>query len=325
MEDRADIETKVVRMNIFLAPSLFWNLKRSVMSGVSINELDIRDSSLRKEIATRYRAGVIKIWALKEELHNRWASINEGDYVLFYHRGKLIYAGKVSFKYPFVVQPEQVEVGKRLAETIWGRDTDGKTWPYLFFLEDVREIDLPLSKFNELAGYKLRGIIGFMRMRKEKASKVINYLQQIYVKPPAKPTPKPPSLLQHEEIVDAIYALGELVGYKPEKKWRHKRYEFDIAWHKPPRVGPKHVFEVHVKGNLEAALLRLKHAYDLWESQIFLVSTEDQLKKARAKFVGELHELKDKLILLDIKSLEEFYNFKGRFEWLERKFGLRPR
>jgi len=97
-----------------------------------------------------------------------------------------------------------------------------------------------------------------------------------------------------------------------------------VVWHKPPRVGPKYVFEVHIKGSLEESLLRLKHAYDLWGSQIFLVSTEDQLKKARSKFLGELHELKDKATLLDIKIVKEFLDFKGKYEWLERKFGLGP-
>ena len=84
------------------------------------------------------------------------------------------------------------------------------------------------------------------------------------------------------------------------------------------------MFEVHLKGSLEAALLRLKHAHDLWESQIFLISTEDQLKEAQTKFLGELHEIRDKVTLLDVKSAEEFYDFKGKYEWLERKFGLRP-
>jgi hypothetical protein len=75
---------------------------------------------------------------------------------------------------------------------------------------------------------------------------------------------------------------------------------------------------------LEAALLRLKHAYDIWESQIFLVSTEDGLEEAESKFLGELHELKDKVTLLNIENVEEFYKFKGKFEWIERKFGLKP-
>lgn len=306
-------------MRVFLAPGLFKNIKRSIMDGVKLDELDVRDPSLRRAIAARYGSGVIRLWALKGSLRNRWASIGEGDYVLFYHRGRFIYVGKVSFKYPFKDEPEQVEVGDRLADSVWGRDVSGKTWPYLFFLEDVKEIDLPLSKFNELTGYNLKAVAGFMRMREQKAVKVIKYLQRI-VKPP-----KPPSLVRHDEVVDAIYALGELIGYKPDKKWRHGRYEFDVVWHKPPRIGPKYVFEVHLRGSLEAALLRLKHAYDLWGSQLFLVSTENQLKDAQAKFLGELHELKDKVTLLEIKTVEEFYNFKGKFEWLERKFGLRPR
>ncbi|MGC9202812.1 MAG: hypothetical protein ACP5HX_09130, partial [Thermoproteota archaeon] len=67
-----------------------------------------------------------------------------------------------------------------------------------------------------------------------------------------------------------------------------------------------------------------KHAHDLWESQLFLVSTEDQLKEAQNKFLGELHEIKDEVTLVDVKEIEEFYSFKGKYEWLERKFGLRP-
>jgi len=311
-------------MRVFLAPGFFKNIKRSIENGVKINELDIRDSLLKEEILKHYHNGIVKLWALKETLYSRWLSISKGDYVLFYHAGKFIYVGRVIFKYPFENKPEQVEVGSYLAESVWGKDIDGKTWPYLFFLEDVREIDIPLSMFNELTGYNLNAVGGFMKVKEEKASKVIEYLQQIYLKPLTKIPSKSLELLQHDEIVDIIYALGEIIGYKPDKKWRHEKYEFDVVWHKPPRIGPKYVFEVHLKGSLEAALLRLKHAYDLWESQIFLVSTEDQLKEAQSKFLGELHELKDKVILLDIKNIKDFYEFKGKFEWLERKFGLRP-
>jgi len=28
--------------------------------------------------------------------------------------------------------------------------------------------------------------------------------------------------------------------------------------------------------------------------------------------------------LLDVKNVKEFCDFKGKFEWLERKFGLKP-
>jgi len=47
-------------------------------------------------------------------------------------------------------------------------------------------------------------------------------------------------------------------------------------------------------------------------------------QRSPKEFLGELHEIKDKITLVDINEIEEFYNFKGKYEWLERKFGLRP-
>jgi len=316
-------------MNIFLTPGLFKNIKRSIIDGVKIDDLDLRDLSLRRKILDVYRDTIIRLWALKESLYPQWRRINEGDHVLFYHGGKFIYVGEVSFKYPFEDSSEQVEIGSYLAEKIWGRDVEGRTWPYLIFLRNVREINLPLSKFNELTGYSLRFVRKFMKVREERTSRMVEYLQQVYCESRIESRHEPSQLTvydrTHDQIVDYLYALGELIGYTPQRKWRHERYEFDVVWFKPPRVGPKYVFEIHLRGNLEAALLRLKHAYDLWESQIFLVSTEDKLKEAQTKFLGELHELTDKIVLVTIKDIEEFYHFKGRFEWLERKFGLRPR
>ncbi|MEM2123389.1 MAG: hypothetical protein QXE79_07110 [Candidatus Bathyarchaeia archaeon] len=312
-------------MKVFLAPGFFKSIKRSIIDGIKVDELDIRDPILKEKILESYSGEAVKMWGLKEPLHSRWVDISDGDYVLFVHAGKLIYASRVCFKYPFADDPNQREVGDYMAESIWGKDAeDGRTWSYLIFLKDVRNIDLPLSKLNELTGYNLKSVRGFMKIHREKTLRIIEYLREIYGKPPTIPAPKPPHLLQHDQIVDYIYGLGELIGYKPERKWRHEKYEFDVVWHKPPKIGPKYVFEVHMKGNLEAALLRLKHAHDLWESQIFLVSTEDQLKEAQSKFLGELHELRDRVTLLDVRDVKEFYEFKGRFEWLERKFGLKP-
>lgn len=317
-------------MKIFLAPGLLRNIKKSIIDGVTIDSIDIRDPELMDKLSKEYLENIIRLWAFKETLRSIWKSMSEGDFVLFYNSGKFMYAGKVYFKYPFKEETDQIEKANYLSESVWGRDVDGSTWTYIVFLKDIREINLTLSEFNNLTGYNLTSIRKSMKVREEKSPGLMNWLQQLYLKSPEKPKIKPGIKkmetveIEHDEIVDLLFALGELIGYKPERKWRHKGYEFDVVWFKPPREGPKHVFEVHLKGNLEAALLRLKHAYDLWESQIFLISTEDKLKEAQTKFLGELHELKDKIVLVNIESIEEFYNFKGKYEWLERKFGLKP-
>jgi hypothetical protein len=314
-------------MKIFLAPGFLKNIKRSVIEGVQRSELEITDPSLADLIDQEYGNFPLKLWGMKETKRsvNLWRICNKGDLLLFYHGGKFLAAGKVIFKYPFSDDlPAQLEISSKLAEKIWGKDTDGKTWPYLVFISEVQEIDLPLSQFNELTGYRFSAVGGFMSMREERTQKLLDFLSHVR---PTKPAKKGVEM-KHDQIVDIIYDLGKIIGYKPEKKWRFGGYEFDVVWNKPPRIGPRCVFEIQFKGSIEAALTKLKHAYDLWGSQVFFVSDEDQIEKAEKKFLGgSFHELVEDgmLTLLKLEDITQFYEFKGKFEWLERKFGLKPR
>ena len=123
----------------------------------------------------------------------------------------------------------------------------------------------------------------------------------------------------HDEIVDMIFALRELIGYKLERKWRYGNYDLiNIIWFKPPRTGPKFVFEVYLKEGLQASLLRIMHAYELWKSVLFLILNRGTYWNIAKTFLKE-HGFKDKVTLLRVKDIEEFCEFKRRFEWLERK------
>lgn|GEM_PF-5320655 len=60
----------------------------------------------------------------------------------------------------------------------------------------------------------------------------------------------------------------------------------------------------------------------------FFLSTGDEIGQAKEKYlVGASHELAEEgaLTLVPMAEVEDFHKFKGRFEWLERRFGLRPR
>jgi predicted RNA-binding protein len=319
---------------IFLAPGLLAHIRKSVIEGVQADELIGRDSRLKELVQHHYVSTKARLWGLKDTLKGLWNQANHGDYILFYHAGNFEYAGKILFRYPFEAAAGQVEEATKIAEKVWGKDPqDGKTWSYLIFIGDIMEAKIPLEKFNELTGYKFeakpgKAVIHFMKVREDRAGNLLTFLDGLYKAPAKSPeiTPTLPDL--HEQIAQKIYELGEVIGYRPEKKWRREGYEYDVVWHKPPREGPKCVFEVHIKGNLGDSLLRLKHAYDRWESQLFLVSTEDQINEAKSKYlVGALHELGESgaLTLLKIDEVEGFHKFKSQFEWLERRFGLRPR
>jgi predicted RNA-binding protein len=316
-------------MNIFLVPGILKNIRRSVIDGVNLPEIKAEDLALLERLKEKYGATPIRLWGVKESLRGIWKHAREGDYMLFYNNKKFVRIGRVVLTYPFSMEePDQMRIGNELAESVWGKDVDGKTWPFLFFLADVKEIDVDLNKFNKMTGYKTIGVAGFMKVSDAKLKELEqrydglkNFVTQlIEVTPPPSP---PPPLSKHEELVTMIQELGELIGYKPEKKWRREGYEFDVVWFKPPREGPKCVFEVHLKGNLAQALSTLKHAWDRWESQIFLVSSKESLDEAKDKFLGgTFHEIKDVITLVNISEVEDFCRFKGKFEWLERKFGL---
>jgi predicted RNA-binding protein len=315
--------------NIILAPGLSAHIRKSIVEGVFLENLAVKDHSLNELIQRYYSSGKVTLWGFKEALKGLWKRLKPEDYMLFYQSGKFTHAGKIAFLYPFKDVSEQFEEAARIAEKVWGKDPkDGKTWPYLIFIHDIREMEIPLEKFNEMTGYRLKAIAGSMRVREDKIGKLIAFLNNIYKGPTRAQVTAltPPDL--HEQVVQIIYELGEIIGYKPERRWRKEGYEYDVVWHKPPREGPKYVFEVHVRGNLGDTLLRLKHAYDRWESQLFLVSTEDQLNEARTKYlVGALHELAETgaLTLLKIDEIKVFHNFKTQYEWLEKRFGLRPK
>jgi predicted RNA-binding protein len=321
-------------VKVFLAPGLLAHIRKSIVEGIPQEELPIKDSSLNELIQRYYASGRVTLWGFKETLRGLWGKAKPEDYVLFYHGGEFPYVSKISFLYPFKDTAEQYEEATKIAEKVWGKDPrDGKTWSYLIFVYDVREVKFPLEKFNEVTGYKFeakpgKAVMRSIKVRGNRAEKLLTFLNDIYRAPTKAPVtaPTPPDL--HEQIVQSIYELGEIIGYIPEKKWRKEGYEYDVVWHKPPREGPKCVFEVHIKGDLGEALLRLKHAHDRWESQLFLISTEDQLNEAKTKYLkGALHELAETgaLTLLKIDEVKEFHNFKSRYEWLEKRLGLRPR
>lgn len=321
-------------VKVILAPGLLAHIRKSIIDGIPSGDLTIKDSSLNELVQCFYSSGKVTLWGFKEALKGLWKRAKPEDYVLFYHAGEFPYAGKISFLYPFKDVREQIEEATKIAEKVWGKDPrDGKTWSYLMFIHNVREVSISLEKFNEMTGYKFeakpgKAVIRSIRVREDRAEKLLTFLNNLYQIPTKAPVTAPTTPDLHEQVVQRIYELGEIIGYTPERKWRKEGYEYDVVWHKPPREGPKCVFEVHVKGNLGDALLRLKHAHDRWESQLFLISTEDQLNEAKTKYLtGALHELAETgaLTLLKINEVKEFHNFKSQYEWLEKRFGLRPR
>lgn len=84
-------------VRVVLAPGLLVHLRKSVIDGIQLQDLTIRDSSLNELIQRYYSSGKVTLWGFKEALKGLWSEVERGDYVLFYHAGEFPYVGKILF------------------------------------------------------------------------------------------------------------------------------------------------------------------------------------------------------------------------------------
>ena len=75
----------------------------------------------------------------------------------------------------------------------------------------------------------------------------------------------------HKEIKTMLVQIGHLQRFIAEKEFPMDGERLDVVWRRVVRSVPTYVFEVQVGGDVCHALGKLKHAYDLWNSRIYLV------------------------------------------------------
>jgi 5-methylcytosine-specific restriction endonuclease McrA len=168
--------------NIFLAPraneTSYKNFESTIVGGRTYKFLEPYLTQTEKEALSRYQKKKISVWGNKESLKARWLKMRPGDYVLFYARGKFYYSGRV------VLTKFSNELGAKL----WPLDKqDGKPWNCLFFIDNLRKINLPIGILQEMADYSedWKVVMGFMPLREaatqaivEKFGSVENFINQ---------------------------------------------------------------------------------------------------------------------------------------------------
>ncbi|MFX0097783.1 MAG: DUF1802 family protein [Candidatus Hodarchaeota archaeon] len=132
------------------------------------------------------------------------------------------------------------------------------------------------------------------------------------------PSPEAKVRLGHKVLVKALEDLAAIFDYQVSER-RCGRYILDCTWKTRLREKPSHAFEVHIGGDLFKDIASLKHAWDVWGSKPFLVSSSEKLEKARDLISGAFHEIEDKIIYISVEDLMEFYRFKKKYSKLENQ------
>ena len=126
----------------------------------------------------------------------------------------------------------------------------------------------------------------------------------------------------HNEIRDAIQELGELRGYRAARvEYPIGGRRLDVAWKKVEQGSPAAVFEVHIRGDVFEALVKLMRAREKWPgAEIFLVTTSEYADKAREE-VKEL-PIKDVLHIISCDDIIELHDLMKRVKELEKRCGF---
>lgn len=266
------------------------------------------------------------IWGVKETLYTEWKALDPGNIIFFYVtktiRG-VVGIGRVATKFiqDKPLWPDEIALGKVI-------------YPYRFEFHTDYLIERDAWKTKKITA-KLspregRSGIGFLK--EETIEKLITGFREKFNYTVSKnekaeeitqetAVAEQPSLT-HAKIQELIFEIGRLDRLISEKEYHMENERLDVVWRRIEKSVPTYVFEIQVGGDIYHALGKLKHAFDLWNSKIFLVAQKEDFAKAELLLAGTFHEIKDKIKKIPISKIHELYQQKRRWIDLENEMGL---
>lgn len=162
-----------------------------------------------------YHGGPFAVWGAVPGSGNlrTWEVMEPGDYVLIYRGGRVIFAAEVALK----------TRNPQMAEYLWGKDTQGKTWEYMYFLVNPQQVNVSMSKLNPYLGYSENYFPrGFMAIEQEKVNglltrygDVLSALQKIGVGKELEVVTK-----REEDLVELEEKIEKAPTEHDEMQWR---------------------------------------------------------------------------------------------------------
>lgn len=249
------------------------------------------------------------IWGLTPRQKRRWENLAENDVVLFWVTetvAGIIGYGSVGTKF-IQDQPlwaEEIKQGKII-------------WPLRF--EFNVEYCLPPNRWEmdriTSDTLKLKVAVGFQKIESHLAEQIVSQFRQIKAEQPVE-------VPLHKDLQQKLIEIGKLQKYLAEAEYTFDIGKLDVVWRRIERSVPTYVFEVHVSGDIYHALVKLKHAFDLWNSRLFLVAPQADLDKARHLLSGSFHEISDRVKFIEQDKVEELSKRKRSYLEFEKELGL---
>lgn len=265
-----------------------------------------------------------KLWGLRDKiaLKKHWDKLQIGDYLFFYVSSPIsgiIGFGKVKSKtiQDKPIWPDELIVNKVIYPYRFELDIEYCLPIHLWRKNNVPIRDLRLnfraginSQKNEEEIIKLIYRID----EKWNTNLSLKFIEEVKEKIEYK------SL--HDKIKDFIFKIGKIEKYVCDKEYNMDSQKLDVVWRRVERSVPNFAFEVQIGGNLYQALAKLKHAYDLWNSNIFIVIEEKDKGRVETLLSGTFHEIERIIKIIEVRNIEKLYDLEDKSRELRKKIGL---
>jgi len=261
------------------------------------------------------------VWGVREgNLVRYWKKLEKGDLLLFYVKSpitgiigvgileskfkqdkplwpdeirekKVIYPYRFDFKILGIISPE-----KWKNEAISIRDLKAGIQAGVNPTRNPQVIKEIIDRLNE------RWKIDFEYTPQEKKEKITSSI--------------------HDQIRNKLFEIGTLEKFISEKEYPIDGERLDVTWRRVVRGVPTRVFEVQVGGNVHQALSKLKHSFDLWNSEPYLIIDDKSRQKAEELLSGTFHELKEHVKVIPLDKVDQLYKALTSEKNLKEEFGL---
>jgi predicted RNA-binding protein len=253
------------------------------------------------------------IWGLQDKKKSWWGRLTEGDGLVFYVTrpiGGAVGLGKVRTKF-------------KQDKPLWPKEVQSNTvrWP-LRFEFDV-EFCLAPDRWRDsrLVIDALRAIAqaGFQPLKENARDAALREFEPL-LSPPRVESGDLAGL--HDDIKAKLVEMGKIQKFLAEAEYPMEATRLDVVWRRVEKSVPTYVFEIQVGGDIYHALAKLKHAYDLWNSRIFLVAAPTERTKIDELLSGTFHEIRERLTFVEIPQVHELYARKKGYKELEERIGI---
>lgn len=264
------------------------------------------------------------IWGLKNfrELSALWNMLREGDGLLFCVSKPvhgIIGFGHVEtkFKQNVPLWPEEI----RRNEVIWPLrfefNIEHCLSPHLWSTHKYTSHDLQLITRMVFQCYPIEEV-NAARM----ALGLTPVIETVPVPLGELRTSSEVGAITHNGVIEDLVEIGRIQGYISDKEYLLESTRLDVVWRRVERSVPTYVFEVQVGGGIYHAMSKLKRAFDLWNSHIFLVASNVERGKYQELLAGTFHEVADKIQFIEIGLIKELLGKKRDYKNMEQALGI---